>query len=298
MVIYLPQHHCLTLTCKLSTTHLCGNFIPSLVMILVLPSGSVSLLLLATVLDLDIEWNILTMSMSSMSYQSMLWVLCVTDSPLDRDHDLDLEHLPLLGRWHLSGLLPQVCVLSLWHPLSWLTFDLQHELKWFLLPHLWHFLPNAGHSLYACVKLHLLHILLVLCLSVLPLCELLAPFELPFLLPFLPCLKLSIALIVIRLGVPPLDLWQLKSFTVILCSLAYWSSVVYVTSSHLFFDQTHFFTSKCLVAWNNNSVLCTSFSASMYWHFLTRFFIHWSSLSINSSSPCLMSLYISSIWFQ
>ena len=72
-----------------------------------------------------------------------------------------------------------VC-LSLQHPLSWLTFDLQHELKGFLLPHLWHFLPNAGHSLYACVKLHLLHILSVLCLLVLPLCELLAPFELPF----------------------------------------------------------------------------------------------------------------------
>ena len=120
-------------------------------MILVLPLGSVSLLLLATILDLDIEWNVLMMSMSSMSYQAMLWVLCVTDSPLDRDHDLDLECLPLLGWWHLSGLLPWVCVLSLWHPLSWLTFDLQHELKWFLLPHLWHFLPNAGQSLYACV---------------------------------------------------------------------------------------------------------------------------------------------------
>ena len=223
-------------------------------MILVLPSGSVSLLLLATVLDLDIQWNVLTMSMSSMLYRPMLWALCVTDSLLDHDHDLDLRN-----QWCLSGLLPWVYVLSLQHPLSWLTFDLQHELKWFLLPHLWHFLPNAGHSLYACFELHLLHILLVLHLSVLPLCELLAPFELPFLLPFLPHLKLSIVLIVVSWTVPPLDLWQLKLFTVILCSLAYWSSAVYVMSSHLFFDRTHFFTSKCLVTWNNNSVLCTSF---------------------------------------
>ena len=147
-----------------------------------------------------------------MSYQStsMLWALHVTDSPLDCDHDLDLEHLPLLGQWHLSGLLPQVCVLSLQCPLSWLTFNLQHELKWFLLPHLWHFLSNAGQSLYACIILHLLHVLLVLCLSVLPLCELLASFEWPFLLPFLPCLKLSIALIVVGWAVPPLDLWWLN----------------------------------------------------------------------------------------
>ena len=280
------------------TTRLCGNFISSLVTILVLPSESASLLLLATVLDLCIEWNVFTMSMSSMSYQSMLWVLHVTDSPLDRDHDLDLEHLPLLGWWCLSGLLPWVCVLSLWHPLSLLIFNLQHELKWFLLPHLWHFLPNAGHSLYACVELHLLHVLSMLHLSVLPLCELLAPFQLPFLLPLLPHLKLSIVLIVVGWAIPLLDLWRLKSFTVISYSLAYWSSAVYVTSSCRFFDWTHFFTLKCLVAWNNNSVLLTSFSASVYWHFSTRFFIHWSSLSIDSSSPCLISLYISSIWFQ
>ena len=34
--------------------------------------------------------------------------------------------------------------------------------------------------------------------------------------------------------IPPLDLWQLKSFTVISCSLAYWSRAWYVTSSRLF----------------------------------------------------------------
>ena len=149
------------------------------------------------------EWNVRNTLMSSMSYRLtlMLWVLWVTDSLLDCDHDLDLECWPLLGRWCLSGLLPQVCVLSLQHPLSWLTFDQQHELKWFLLPHLWHFLPNAGQSLYTCIVLHLLHILLVL-----PLCKLLTLFEQPFLLPFLLRLKLLIALIVISWAVPPLDL--------------------------------------------------------------------------------------------
>ena len=89
--------------------------------------------------------------------------------------------------------------------------------------------------------------------------------------------------------IPLLDLWWLKSFTIILCSLAYWSSAAYVMYSRHFFDWTYFFTSKCLVVWNNNSVLHTSFSASMYWHFSTRFFICWSSLSIDSSSPCLIS---------
>ena len=111
------------------------------------------------------------------------------------------------GSWHLSVLLPRVCVWSLRCPWPWPTFDLQHELKWFLLPHLWHFLPNAGHSLYACVVLHLLQGLLVL-----PLCDLLAPFELPYLSPFFPHLKLSIALMVVSWAIPLFDLWRLKSF--------------------------------------------------------------------------------------
>ena len=70
-----------------------------------------------------------------MSYQSnlMLWALWVADSLLHHDHDLDLKRRPLPGQWHLSGLLPQVCVLSHRRPLSWLTLDLQHELKWFFV---------------------------------------------------------------------------------------------------------------------------------------------------------------------
>ena len=55
------------------------------------------------------------------------------------------------------------------------------------------------------------------------------------------------------------------------------------------FDRTHFFTSKCLVAWNKSSVLHTSFSSFEYWHLSTRFLILWSSWSVDSLSPCLIS---------
>ena len=179
------------------------------------------------------------------------------------------------------------CVLSLWCPWPWPTFDLQHELKWFLLPHLWHILPNAGHSLYVCVMLHLLQVSLML-----PLCELLAPFELLFLPPFFLHVWMSwFAFIVVSWAIPLFDLWQFKYFTIISCSLVYWSSTVYITSSHLFFDWTHLFTLKCLVKWNNNSVLCTSFSASVYWHFLTRFFIHADlAYLLTCHHPCLILL--------
>ena len=163
--------------------------------------------------------------------------------------------------------------------------DLQHELKWFLKPHLWHFLPKAGQSLNWCVVLHLLHILLSQVLWPLILYEPLV------LVPFLPfCLKVLMALTVVGCATPPFDLWRLKSLTVISCSLAYWSNAWYVTSSHRFLDCTHFLTSKCLVAWNKSSVLCTSFSSVEYWHLLMRFLILWSSWSVDSLSPCLMSL--------
>ena len=63
---------------------------------------------------------------------------------LDLLLDLDFNHLPLpLGC--LTVLLP-------WHVVSYspdepFCFDLQYVLKWFLFPHLWHFLPHTGHSL-------------------------------------------------------------------------------------------------------------------------------------------------------
>ena len=144
-----------------------------------------------------------------MSYQSMLWALRVTDSPLDRDHDLDLECLPLLGRWCLSGLLPRVGVLPLRRSESCpsLHEDLQHELKWFLKPHLWHFLPKAGQSLNWWVVLHLLHILLSRVLWPLVLCEPLV------LVPFLPLrLNVLIASTVIGCVIPPFNLWWIEIF--------------------------------------------------------------------------------------
>ena len=248
----------------------------------------------ATVFDLEILWKVLSMSISLISYWSisMLWVFLVCEPLLERD--LDLECLPLPGLWHLSVLLLHAGVLPLCQSELCLLLheDLQHELKWFLKPRLWHFLPNAGQSLNWWVVLHLLHVLLSLVLWLLTLCE---PLDL---IPFLPCLKVLIASSVVSCVIPPFDLLWLKSFTVISCSFAYWSRAWYVTSSHLFFDRTHFFTLKCLVAWNKSSVLCTSFSSVEYWHLLTRFLIHWSSWSVDSLSPCLMSLYISSIWLQ
>ena len=67
----------------------------------------------------------------------------------------------------------------------------------------------------------------------------------------------------------------------------------------LFLWSDPFLTSKCFVAWKRNSVLCTIFSSSvLYWHLSTRSLMHWSNCSVDSCSPCLISLYISSMWFQ
>ena len=116
--------------------------------------------------------------------------------------------------------------------------------------------------------LHLLHVLLSQVLRPLVLCE---PLVLvPFLLLHL---NVLIASTVVSCAIPPFDLWQLKSFTVISCCFAYWSNAWYVTSSRLFFNQTHFFTLKCLVIWKRSSVLCTSFSSGEYWHLSMRFLI-------------------------
>ena len=103
-------------------------------------------------------------------------------------------------------------------------------------------------------------------------------------------------------------LWQLyhwtykcwlKSLIIISCSLAYWRRALYVTSSYFFFDLTHFLASKCFVAWKSSSVQCTFFPFFVsYWHLCIRSLMHWSSWSVVSCSPCLMSLYISLMWFQ
>ena len=270
-----------------SITFRYGNLTQSFVRIFISPSGSVSFEIAATDLDLEILRKVLNTSMSSILYQSisMLWAFLVSEPLLK--HDLDLECLPLLGLWHLSVLLLHAGVLPLRRSESCplLCEDLQHELKWFLKPHLWHILPKAGQSLNGWVVLHLLHILLSLVLGPLVLCELLV------LVPFLPLhLNILIASTVVSCVIPPFDLCQLESFTVISCSFAYWSNAWYVTSSHHFFDHTHFFTSKCLVTWNKSSVLHTSFSSVEYWHLSMSFLILWSSWSVDSLSPCLMSL--------
>ena len=138
--------------------------------------------------------------------------------------------------------------------------------------------------------LHLLHILLSLVLRPLVLCELLV------LVPFLPlCLNVLITSTVVSCVIPPFNLWQLKSFTIISCSFLYWSKAWYVTSTHVFFNHIHFFTSKCLVMWKRSSVLHTTFSSVKYWHLSMRFLILRSSWLVDSLSPCLMSLYISSM---
>ena len=209
----------------MSAMFLYGRLTLSFVMILVFLSGSVSFEMDATVFDLEILWNVLSTSMSSISYRSilMLWVLQVCDPLLE--HYLDLECLPLLGRWLLSVLLPRAGVLPLcrsW-PLPLLRVDLEQELKWFLKPHLWHFLPNAGQSLYECIVLHLLYVLLSLLLGPLALCELLA------LVPFLPHLNVLIASIVVGCAIPPLDFWRLKSLTL---SHAPWHIGVVLGMSH------------------------------------------------------------------
>ena len=265
-------------------------------MILVFPSGSVSFKMDATVFDLEILWNVLSTSISSISYWSisMLWVLRVCDPLLDCD--LDLEHLPLLGQWCISlcSCHKQVFYLSSWSwPWPLLRVILQQELKWYLKLHLWHFLPNAGQSLYECVVLHLLHILLLLVTQTTH--SMWAAGSGAFLTQVW---KFWSHLFSVSCVIPPFDLWWFKSFTIILCSLAYWSRAWYLTSSHLFFDLIHFFTLKCLVTWNRSSVLHTSFSSVMYWHLSTRFLICWSSWSVDSLSPCFISLYISSMWFK
>ena len=159
--------------------------------------------------------------MSSISYWSisMLWAFLVCEPLLECD--LDLECLPLPGLWHLSVLLPCTGVLPLHLSESCLLLrdDLQHELKWFLKPHLWQFLPKAGQSLNLCMVLHLLHVLLSRVLWPLILYGPLV------LVPFLPFrLNVLMASMVISCATPPFDLWRLKSLTVISCSLAYWSN--------------------------------------------------------------------------
>ena len=93
-------------------------------------------------------------------------------------------------------------------------------------------------------------------------------------------------------------LWQLKSFTIISCSFAI--GVVLGMSHPLVFSSIAP-TSSLQSVWSHEIEVQFYLPVS---HLLStgifsmRFLILWSSWSVDSLSPCLMSLYISSIWFQ
>ena len=128
--------------------------------------------------------------------------------------------------------------------------DLHCILKWFLFPHLWHFLPQAGHSLGGWDVPHLPHIL--------PLLLVLALARDPW--PFL--VKVLISLIVVDIATPPLDLCQWKSLMVASCCFACCNSLLKVTFSfRAVCNLTHFLTSKCFVTWNSSSSRHLSFSS-------------------------------------
>ena len=229
-------------------------------------------ILLLQILDLEILWKVLNTSMSSISYWSisMLWAFLVCELLLD--HDLNLECLPLLGLWHLSVLLLHAVVLPL--SLVWvLSVAARRSATWAKMVLKTTFMALFAKSWTVFKLMH--SVTLTTCFAVL---GTLATHSVwtaglgTFLTIMLEHLDR-----IYSCAIPPFDLWQLKSFTVISCSLAYWSNAWYVMSSHRFFDHTHFLTSKCLVAWNKSSVLRTSFSSVEYWHLSMRFLILWSS---------------------
>ena len=249
----------------------CGNFICRIVRILVLPSGSVSLLMLSMDFDLEVvENDFLTKSVLSWWSQkelvpwrlscwspwgsalspwrsskwswkgtdSMLWALLVTDLLLD----LEWRGLPL-----------PLCPLDVLQDFLFPApdcLDLQHVLKWFLFPHLWHFLPHAGHSLGGWDVPHLLHVLPWLPLVLWP-------------WPFL-CLKVLISSMVVAVATPLLDLCWLKSLMVASCCLACAVAVcwMWLFCSVLSAIWPTSWPWKCFVAWKIISSWHFFFSSS------------------------------------
>ena len=197
------------------------------------------------------------------------------------DLNPDLEHLPLLGLWH--------SLLLLWAwPWPWPFFilDLQHELVIFSTAFMTLFAKSWAFLVWVCCTAFVACFTCATLCSMWTACSLQAAMAMTF-------LTISVGLDLVScwcLGYFSIGLMSVEVFTVDLCSFAYWSRAVYVTSSHLFFDLTHFLTSKYFVAWNNNSVLCTSLSASEYWHLFMRSLICWSNWLVDSLSFCLISL--------
>ena len=142
---------------------------------------------------------------------------------------------------------------SLWVDLCWslswessLSLDLQYILKWFLFPHWWQYLPHAGHSLgrwdcttsAACLTWATLGSMAITFLE----------FEGLNLINGCCCSNSTIGLVLVDVFYCHLVLLGMLEEGLI-CDM----------SSLFIFNLTHFFTSKCFVAWKSNSVLVYHF---------------------------------------
>ena len=208
---------------------------------------------------------------------SMLWVSHVCDLLLDCD--LEWECLPLLGRLTslstpaLGGF--STILMALFHILFGsatrtkmvlnTTFMTLFTESWAFLVHMWCPAFIAGFGITLPSDITLTSLTIFICSGFIYCCH---------------------------MGNSTIRLMPIKAFNGHFVFLGInWSRAVYVTSSHRFFERTHFFTSKCFVAWNSNSVWWTMAS-------FNNIFIHWSNWSVVLLSPCLMLLYISSMWSQ
>ena len=203
----------------------------------------------------------------------MLWVLLILGLLPDMDQECPpwpCGPLDLLLQWvpFLSSL--------------WLfSLDLQ-VLKWFFF-HIYdiscpilgtHLMGGPGHTCW--------HALLEL--------------PLPLLLLLYLDLKVLISSMVATIATPPVALCWLKSFTMHSYSLACSRRLLYVTSSCSFCCFTISLSwSICLHERVALSDIPPFPFLVLYWHFSTNCLICWSSWSVVSCSPCLMSLYISSV---
>ena len=277
-----------TLTCKLLMTLQCGNLIFSCVRILVLPSGSVTLLIVVTDLDLYIVLKVFKRQSSSYLLISMLWVLHVCDPLLDHDLEQGVSAsaglvmslgIPASGEFSTIPM-----ALNLTHVLlgsaTWTEMVLNTTFMT-LFSECWAFLVCmcctafitgfAGATLSTAIALTFFTG--VKCSYFIHCCRLgnstgrlvsievlHGHFDVPWCIEVELCMSLHLA---VSLNIP-ISLLQ----NVLLCGIA----------------------TLCDVPWLSASVA--------YWHLSMIFFIHWSNWCVVSLLPCLMSLYILSIWFQ
>ena len=194
---------------------------------LVLPSGSVLFNIASTDLDLEMLWNVLRTfniidivlvnldAVGVPSLRTAPWSWPGSGMSVSAGSVMS----PSLSTtcWCSTSYIGLILSIATWWSATWAEMVLKTTFMAFL--------PNAGQSLNWCIVLHLLHILLSQVLWPLILCELLV---LVLFLPF--HLNVLMASTVVGWVIPPFDLRRLKSFTVISCSFAYWSSAWYVTS--------------------------------------------------------------------